>query len=315
MDVSRLAPFALLCAVVAGGTFAAPTDVTDAPTSFERSPTVVDDCTTITESGRYVIGTDVEDRTADVCIRIAANDVTLEGRGHVVSGGRFRENTTGVLVVDAANVTVRNLTAVRWTFGVRFERAARASVAEVATWRTGNGVTLRSSPGATVTGVRTENGFSGVVLVDADGTVVHDSAASAHSEEGVLVAESHAVTLRNCTVTDSAVGVALAGTSASSLRDSTLRANRVGVLLVDSRGNDLRNLELSNDADLRLVNASRNRLPANETEAGRWRTSSRSAAQRLLDDRGVRRLADVERDLVDDLAVVVLPERLGELVR
>ena len=152
MATARHAPLALLCVVaVAGSALAAPPTATDAPASSERSPTVVDGCTTITEPGRYVLGSDVENRTADVCIRIAASDVTLDGGGHIVSGERFRENTTGVLVVGASNVTVRDLAAVRWTFGVRFERAARASVADVATWRTANGVTLRSSPAATVT--------------------------------------------------------------------------------------------------------------------------------------------------------------------
>ena len=57
----------------------------------------VDGCTTIDEPGRYALTQDVRNASVDTCIRVTANDVTLDGAGHAVDGvGAF--GSAGVLV-------------------------------------------------------------------------------------------------------------------------------------------------------------------------------------------------------------------------
>lgn len=257
--VVLLAFAAVGCATSADPTGRVTADATDA---VERGATPVDSCGTITVPGRYVLAADVENRTADTCIRVAASDVVLDGRGHAVDGGAFRENTTGV-VVTGENVTVRNLAVVRWTFGIRYEGAGGV-VSNVATWKTADGVTVRNSPGVTVASVRATNGFVGVSLVESDGATVVDSVANDQHSTGLFVADSRGVAVRNVTAARDGTGVAIVGGREVVLADDRVTESRdIGVLLADTVGDSVVNATFSNPPatdDVLLVNATDNRI-------------------------------------------------------
>ncbi|WP_435154454.1 NosD domain-containing protein [Haladaptatus sp. DFWS20] len=235
----------------------------------EAQPTRLDSCTTITESGRYVLSGDIES-PAKTCIRVNADDVVLSGAGHSVDGGVFRENTTGV-AVTGANVTVRNLSVRRWTFGIRYESAPDGVVRNVRTWRTVDGVTFASSPGASVTRLSAMNGVSGISFVDSDEGIVRDSTIRYQSSTGVFVADSRRVAVANATVTRTETGIALLGSRQGRVNDSVVRATGTSsLLLLDSRGNSVRNVTLSNPrrpATVLLSNATDNRIVGTD---GNW---------------------------------------------
>lgn len=78
----------------------------DSPTEqSDDGPTEITECTTISSSGEYVLGSDI-DATGD-CFRIDASEVVLDGNGHVVEGDG---NGTGLQWEDLGPITIRNLT-------------------------------------------------------------------------------------------------------------------------------------------------------------------------------------------------------------
>lgn len=123
------------------------------------SPTEIDDCTTITEPGEYVLTEDVSPTTADGygCIDVRADDVVLDGRGHVIDGtgaaddgGRARlagiaVNPEGTFEPDGRpveNVTVRNLTVTGFATGIRYESVDGGRIAGAETPDDGVGIAL-----------------------------------------------------------------------------------------------------------------------------------------------------------------------------
>ena len=125
----------------------------------------VDGCTTVDEPGRYTLTSDVRNATVDTCIRVTADDVTLDGAGHAVDGvGAF--GSAGVLVTAGSNVTVRNVTATDWDDGVRFTGISGATVANTTTARNRVGLSLVSlrngtSPGRTPWRARSSSARAG----------------------------------------------------------------------------------------------------------------------------------------------------------
>ncbi|WP_227374058.1 NosD domain-containing protein [Haladaptatus halobius] len=252
---------AVLCAAmsgVGGGSYSA----TDAePSSSPAEPTRLDSCTSISEPGQYVLVSDIRSR-AETCIRITADDVILDGAGHVVDGGTLRENTTGI-AVTGANVTVRNLALARWTFGLRYEGAPDGVVRNMTARRTVDGVTLSSSPHARVKGVTAASGFTGVSVIESNASTVTDSVSRGLLSSGVLVGDSRRVAVSNVTVVRSETGIALLGSRRGRVEDVTVRSTRTALLLVDSRANSVVSASLSNpvgSATVTLSNAVGNRL-------------------------------------------------------
>lgn len=78
----------------------------------------IDSCTTITEPGKYVLSSDIENANG-TCIRIETSDVVLDGNGHTIAGvtnesrrDEFREATMAPSVVFSDNETAQNETLV-----------------------------------------------------------------------------------------------------------------------------------------------------------------------------------------------------------
>ncbi|WP_227354073.1 NosD domain-containing protein [Haladaptatus salinisoli] len=268
MALARWAAVVLAVAVVCSATSAVDggkplaTDAAEPPSSLAE-PIRLDSCTTISEPGRYVLASDIESR-AETCIRIAADDAILDGAGRAVDGGTVRENATGV-AVTGANVTVRNLSLSRWTFGIRYENAPDGVVRNVTVRRTVDGVTLASSPRSRVDGATVTSGFTGVSVVESDASAVTDSVTSRLLSSGVLVADSRRVVASNVTVVRSETGIALLGSRRGRVEDAVVRSTRTALLLVDSRANSVANVSLSNPggtATVALSNATENRIVA-----------------------------------------------------
>ncbi|KAB1190522.1 hypothetical protein GJR96_16260 [Haloferax sp. MBLA0076] len=104
--------------------------------------TQVDDCTTITEPGRYalergIVGGGNDDFTfiSQSCVVVESDDVVLEGRGHKVDGTGVSD-TTGIAIVGMSNdtienVTIQNVTVADWNQGVSVRNADSVTVRNV----------------------------------------------------------------------------------------------------------------------------------------------------------------------------------------
>ncbi|QLD91182.1 right-handed parallel beta-helix repeat-containing protein [Natronomonas salina] len=103
------------CSLVAFGAFAS------TAAAQAESPTEIDDCTVVDESGEYELTEDVETDQTDSCIEIRADDVTIDGNGHVLQGPGADQNGTGIDLHsdgDNSGLVVRNVEIAGWSTGL-----------------------------------------------------------------------------------------------------------------------------------------------------------------------------------------------------
>lgn len=118
------------------------------------APTTVDRCTEINEPGVYRIGEEFAGagyRPSVPCIRITADNVVLQGDGRVLEG-LGATNTTGVQIIGADNVTVRNLRVSDWQRGIHYENASNVKIRNVTVTSNVYGVTISNSSGTALVG-------------------------------------------------------------------------------------------------------------------------------------------------------------------
>ncbi len=99
----------------------------------EPSPQITE-CTDISLPGSYELTADLEHEST--CIRISANDVTLDGNGHSITRLESDETSARGLHVfggrkDLENVSVTNLYVDGWPIGVDFHGVENGSLSEV----------------------------------------------------------------------------------------------------------------------------------------------------------------------------------------
>ena len=128
--------------------------------------TRIDSCTTITEPGAYVLTADIEDnkrtRLSESCIRIAADDVTFDGGGHLVDG-RGISDTRGV-TANGTNVTVRNVSVSDWDRGIYYTNVSGGTIEGVNATENGFGIDLDRSREVTITNSDVSGNLIGVDL-------------------------------------------------------------------------------------------------------------------------------------------------------
>ncbi len=235
--------------------------------SVTEDPTLIEECTTITDPGYYRLGADLTaPGDAEACITIAASDVVLDGQGHVLDGtsGYDSEPKTvhyGVAVSapdDAvlSNVTVRNLVVTEWTHGVDFDGVADASVVEVTARHNRVGVSLRATDGATLQGGQYVDAAKHGVRVRGHSTDVQITGATVadNGDRGVFVSRSDGTLIAGNAVTDNAAGVFVQDTRDTVVRGNELRGNaETGVLGRVTNGTQVLDNEISSsDVGVRI---------------------------------------------------------------
>ncbi|WP_458186027.1 NosD domain-containing protein [Haladaptatus sp. NG-WS-4] len=126
------------------------------PATARPSAPSIDSCTTITESGYYVLGTDIHDgktRISTGCIEIKADGVVLDGQGRTLDGFGVSD-TSGILVENASDVTVRNVHVKDWN----------------------RGIAVRNSADVTIRGVKASNNAIGIDVQDTDARLTRTTA-------------------------------------------------------------------------------------------------------------------------------------------
>jgi hypothetical protein len=210
------------------------TDATPGPTNATR----IDSCTTITESGRYVLSSNVTgpaDQSTAVqtvngsvsgCVVVAADDVILDGQGNSVgaTGTAVGAGTAGDEVDGDGAEPLPDEEAISGTE----TPAESAGIVVVDPDETISNVT--------VTDVAASGWYWGIVAVDARNVTVSE----ANLTDNVVGVETADVTesrVEDTTATDNAIaGVTLGTASETVMNDSRVAdSGVVGVNLVDSR--------------------------------------------------------------------------------
>lgn len=138
--------------------------------------TTVDSCTTIEQSGTYVLTSDVENggntAISGSCIEIRADGVTFDGQGHSLDG-RGVSHTKGI-TVNASDVTVRNVEVDDWHYGI-WVHGGSATVENVRTFSNAYGVRLDDAKGSTVRNSTVESNLIGIYADSSDGLTVENN--------------------------------------------------------------------------------------------------------------------------------------------
>jgi parallel beta-helix repeat protein len=132
--------------------------------SADAVRTSIDSCTTIDQPGTYVLTAEIENAgntaISQSCIEITADDVTLDGGGHLIDG-RGESHTNGIAVLGAEGVTVENVEVDDWHAGI-FVSEGSVTVRDVRTFSNAYGLRLENSTGATVENSTVEENLVGI---------------------------------------------------------------------------------------------------------------------------------------------------------
>ncbi len=178
--------------------------------------TPVSSCTNITQPGYYYLTSDIINASG-TCITIAAGDVVLDGRGHVIDGTyRYYD---GIEVGDVRNVTIKNLTVQEFWTGIHF-------------WN----VTSSAIEGTTITRSRRD----GVMLVSSTGNRISGNIIRENMRKGIALSSSSWNSVVSNTISGNWLGgVELYSSSGNTVEGNTFINN--GLMVKASYGNTVAN--------------------------------------------------------------------------
>ena len=136
------------------------------------NPYAITGPTEITSPGTYYLANDIVNRNDAVCIEVTSPGVTIDGRGHRLSGTGTRDDNAGIFVNNIPDVTVKNLKVSGWGYGIYYYD---------------QGVSLGRVEGCTIE----NNLFAGVVLYNkVHGVSVAGNRITGNAERGVWIADA-----------------------------------------------------------------------------------------------------------------------------
>lgn len=208
------------------GTATTTGDATTEPTT--GNTTAIEESTVIDESGRYTLAADLS--TADTCLRITGDDVTLDGRGRTITGDDPEPNQHGIHITGD-NVTVTDLTVRGWD-------------------DQGAGIVCQATTGGTLGSVTTTGNHHGLLLDQSSSTTVTDSTITGNTESGAFLRAGRNNRLAGNTITDNAGASTLGGihmerVTGAELAKNELRANSdTAIIAIDCDDNRITDNEL-----------------------------------------------------------------------
>ncbi|WP_440990536.1 hypothetical protein [Haloarchaeobius baliensis] len=91
-----------------------------ADTNSAETPTEIAACQEITSAGTYVLTEDIT-TSAETCVNVSADDVTIDGNGHEIATDGWDTGPTAIVAEDVTNVTVRDVGFRNWDDAIRFQ--------------------------------------------------------------------------------------------------------------------------------------------------------------------------------------------------
>ncbi|WP_276260661.1 beta strand repeat-containing protein [Haloglomus litoreum] len=230
---------------------------TATPTPTPVPTTTVSECRTIDSSGDYRLAADLSTDSGD-CLEITAGDVTLDGDGHVLSGG----SDAAALAITAGpegetrNVVVRDLTARRSGHGVLVSGSEDTDdvtgielVGITGHDNSGAGIRTVFANATIEQGTLTQNGVGAEVLGGA--AVVEATDARRNQEAGLKVSvDATALTVTGGSFTDNlARGLLIRDVDRATITGATVTANGFDGVTVESTAPNttLRNLAVTDN--------------------------------------------------------------------
>jgi nitrous oxidase accessory protein NosD len=139
-------------------------DPGDAAADAAAEPVRLGGCGVIDQPGEYVVGEDVRNSAkppSSDCLLVLADDVVIEGDTRALVG-HGASDTTGIHVVGATNVTIRNLHLFGWHRSIHLENADGVTIENVTIGDSVYGLAIQGSTDVAVRGCRITDNFFGV---------------------------------------------------------------------------------------------------------------------------------------------------------
>lgn len=194
----------------------------------------ISECTTITESGEYVLTGDIETPEGEGCIIIEADDVTFDGGGNTISNGN------PAVFIFGDNVRVQNLTVADSRFGIIAIGVSDTCIADNTVTGTEIGsIQLIETTESTVTRNTVSDGESGIALSEASGNLVSENTAT-NNGNGITLqfgSNDNEVTDNDASDNDGS-GIFLLESDDNTISQNTANNNgEFGINLLDSDNN------------------------------------------------------------------------------
>ncbi|WP_332899773.1 right-handed parallel beta-helix repeat-containing protein [Haladaptatus sp. CMSO5] len=233
-------------------------------------PTTIESCTTINASGEYVLANNITG-AQDGCIQITADNVTLDGDGHVLDGeGENYERA--IVATDVENVTVHNVSITEWAGeGILFESVTGGEVRESSFEVVDRGAVVSDSSNVTVV----DNHIFDVNIVGVELERTNNSHITANLFEekyiyaGIELSHSHNNLIDQNTVRDIGGNVLNAKESNRNvIVNNTATDTYGGVIMRDSDGNRISENTLSDTDTAVSVRGAKNVISNNTVIGG-----------------------------------------------
>ena len=202
----------------------------------------------ITEPGYYVLTVDVINLTSNYGIKISANDVVLDGQGHVVDGSG---TGYGVYIQERSNVTVKNLVVRDWGKGIYLYysddcKLINNTVSNNNEWE---GIYLWYSNSNMLANNTVSNNYNGICLDYSSNNVLANNTVSNNKWYGIYLYYClNSNVLTNNTVSNNGDGVCLYYSNNSVLTNNIVSDSKYyGICLDHSNSNVLTNNTVSNN--------------------------------------------------------------------
>ncbi|WP_339103121.1 NosD domain-containing protein [Haloterrigena salinisoli] len=255
----------------------------------------IDECTTITESGRYELVTDLTAAPGDTCLEIRASDVTLDGNGHTITGRDaaapaddrfpFDSGSTGVLVRppgsetrrtcgterDLSRVSVENLIVEGFHTGIAVYETAKAELVGTHVKETSHGIFLFRAIGSVLSRNRAEsNSETGYSLLDASENILKENEAVGNSDAGFRLdrfstGSTGNLLLENAAADNFSDGIRITDSDSNAVKRNATSGSATGIAIEDSRKILVENNDAGAlDTAIYLTGAAENTLSGND---------------------------------------------------
>ncbi|WP_050032188.1 right-handed parallel beta-helix repeat-containing protein [Halorubrum halophilum] len=166
-------------------------------TDAQEGPTAITECREIDEPGEYVLDSDLSAEGG--CLRITADDVTLDGNGYTIDG----DGTGTGLSMESSGSTVRNLTVQNFGTGIEVELSNDVTLSSITVRDNDTGVLTRNSRDILCEDSTIRQNGWGVSLSDYSGVVTMRNCDLVENESYPIRAGSSAViAVEDCRVVD-----------------------------------------------------------------------------------------------------------------
>ncbi|RLI84722.1 hypothetical protein DRP07_00205 [Archaeoglobales archaeon] len=221
-------------------------------------------CTVIDTPGYYVLQNDILDSSASKCVNITANDVILDGNGHIIDGINSL-GSSAIYSSNTLNVTVRNVTVTGWWDGIYYRNVKDCRIEnDTVSSNTMYGIVLRNSQNCLITNnIAIENLGTGIRLYNSSYITTVDNTVSSNGNDGISLS-SHSTynTIKNNTATlNDDYGISVYSSENNVLINNTAEFNDIGIFLYNSTGNSvIGNLAKDNYNGISISGSSINNL-------------------------------------------------------